>query len=203
MRGFSSAVLSLAAMTLSSLTTYLTFFDSRYTLTQAVADVTVSQQGGGYSSGDRREVTYRFFPQVDLILSNRGTRPIVVSDMEIFESASSEACEETDKTLFMQEFEPIIVEPGRLVQTAVDTSLENIDGESIGGAPIVLEPVSNLYCLKWTLFDPNGRRHEPIAKVFSIDIGFLPPEPGEYSPETDVTLDFPKQPERLLSRGLF
>ncbi|MEO0883769.1 MAG: hypothetical protein AAFY34_13715 [Pseudomonadota bacterium] len=203
MRGFSSAVLSLAAMALSSLTTYLTFFDSRYTLTLAVADVAVSQQGGGFSSGDTREVSYRFFPRLELILSNRGTRPIVVSDLEIFESASPERCEVTDTTLFMQEFQPIIVEPGTVSPAAIETSLENIEGSSVGGAPIQIGPVSNLYCLKWTLFDPNGRRHEPFAAAFKIDIGFLPPEPGEYAPETDVSVDFPKQPERLLSRGLF
>ncbi|MEM6412260.1 MAG: hypothetical protein AAF683_12070 [Pseudomonadota bacterium] len=203
MRGFSSAVLSLAAMSLSSLTTYLTFFDSRYTLTQAIADVSISQQGGGYSSGDVREVTYRFFPRIDLILSNRGTRPIVVSDMEIFESASRDQCELTEETLFMQEFTPIIIEPGTLSQTSVETSLKNVEGQSTGGAPIVLDPISRLYCLKWTLFDPNGERHEPMAEAFSINIDFLPPEPGEYSPETDVTVDFPRRPERLLSRDFF
>ncbi|MEO1476721.1 MAG: hypothetical protein AAFS13_10105 [Pseudomonadota bacterium] len=203
MRGLSSAVLSLAAMALSSLTTYLTFFDARYTLTQAIADVSVSQQGGGFSNGDRREVTYRFFPRVEIILSNRGTRPIVISDLEIFESASEERCEMTDKKLFMQEFQPIIIEPGTVSPTAIETSLDNVEGSARDGEVITMEPISNLYCLKWTLFDPNGRRHEPLSTAFAIDIGFLPPEPGEYSPETDVTLDYPKEPDRLLTRGMF
>ncbi|MEM9667798.1 MAG: hypothetical protein AAF950_02660 [Pseudomonadota bacterium] len=203
MRGFSSAVLSLAAMTLSSLTTYLTFFDARYTLTQAVAEVTVSQQGGGYSDGERQEATYRFFPRLELILSNRGTRPIVVSNLEIFQSASTERCELTDTKLYMPEFQPIIVEPGTVSPTAIETSLGNIEGSSMAGAPIVIDPVSDLYCLKWTLFDPNGKRHEPLAEAFFIDISFTEPEPDDYRPEPNVDLDYPKEPRQLLSRGLF
>ena len=58
MRNISSTVLSLAAMVLSSLTTYLTFFDSRYTLTAAVAQVS-SQTNRGYSSGNgQRSISF-------------------------------------------------------------------------------------------------------------------------------------------------
>ena len=58
MRNISSAVLSLAAMALSSLTTYLSFFDARYTLTAAVADVDGQTQRGSSSGNGRWSVDF-------------------------------------------------------------------------------------------------------------------------------------------------
>ena len=203
MRGFSSAVLSLAAMALSSLTTYLTFFDSRYTLTQAMADVSVQIQSGGSAYDGQAQAFFRYFPTLDLILSNRGTRPIVISDVDVYQSASDRKCEPTGEALFKQAFEPQIVEPGTVQALSLEVSLPNIERTSENGAPFDLTGSSEMWCLKWTLFDPNGRRHEPLAEAFSMDISFTAPEGDDRYPSTDIELDFPRQPERLLSRGLF
>ena len=79
MRNISSTVLSLAAMVLSSLTTYLTFFDARYTLTAVVADTKGQVSTSSGSSGEKRSVNYGFWIDNSIVMSNRGTRAIVTS----------------------------------------------------------------------------------------------------------------------------
>ena len=61
MRNISSSALALMALALSSLTTYLTFFDARYALTAAVANVSASVQTGFSSSEAGSSVSYRTF----------------------------------------------------------------------------------------------------------------------------------------------
>ncbi|MEL6323146.1 MAG: hypothetical protein AAFQ84_02825 [Pseudomonadota bacterium] len=203
MRGFSSAVLSLAAMGLSTVTTYLTFFDARYTLTQAIADVPIQlQSGGGYSDGEA-DAYFRFFPTFDLILSNRGTRPVVVSDLEIYRSAAMDQCELTGEPMYMQDFQPVIVEPGTVSPFSVEVSLPNLERSARDGEAFDLSGEEALYCFQWTLFDPNGRRHEPIAEALTVRYTLLPPPEGERYPDITVEKDFPRRPERLISRGFF
>lgn len=95
MRNISSTVLALSAMALSSMTTYLTFFDARYTLTAAIADVK-GQVNRGFSSSsnsDTKSVNYRFYIDTSLVLSNRGTRSLVVSDVSVVRSSNPNKCE--------------------------------------------------------------------------------------------------------------
>ncbi|MEL7371195.1 MAG: hypothetical protein AAFN74_19900, partial [Myxococcota bacterium] len=96
MRGLSSSVLSVAAMGLSSLTTYLTFFDASYTLTVANADVPIQVQSGSSSSGGKKSAYYRFFPKPSVILSNRGKLALVVSDVRLHRSTDVSSCKIAD-----------------------------------------------------------------------------------------------------------
>ncbi|MEL7130736.1 MAG: hypothetical protein AAGK23_14440, partial [Pseudomonadota bacterium] len=157
MRGISNAVLSLTAMALSSLTTYLTFFDARYTLTEAIADVTIQVQSGGSSSGDRIEGYYRYFPTFNIILSNRGTRPIVISDLDMLRVEQDGSCADAvaDEKIFVPTFETIIVEPGTVRPFKLETALPSIDRDTTVGIPFDLTGETAKWCFEWTLFDPN------------------------------------------------
>ncbi len=205
MRGISSAVLSLTAMALSSLTTYLTFFDARYTLTQAVATVSVQVQSGGSSSGGVASAYYRYFLTPQIILSNRGTRPLVLSNVELVPSSNVERCapDEDAETPPMRRLDAVIVEPGTVQQLALDVELPAISAEAKPGRDFDLPESDALWCLKWTIFDPNGERREPVTPAFRAKLTFAPPEPDDRYPDAEIDLDYPKEPTRLVSRGWF
>lgn len=204
MRGFSSGVLSLAAMALSSLTTYLTFFDARYTMTTAIADASVQVQSGGSVSDGITSAYYRFYPNLNVILSNRGTRSLVLSRVDLVRSSDAETCTAVeDDGIFTPSREPVIIEPGTVQQVPMEFSLANVDAEVETGEPFMLEGNTTLYCLKWTIFDPNGRRREPLTEAMTITTDYEAPSGDDYYPDISVQVDFPKRPTRIVSRGLF
>lgn len=208
MRNISSAVLSLAAMSLSSLTTYLTFFDARYTLTQAVAEVPTNIQGGGGTNSDgTRSASYRIYPEPRIILSNRGTRALVLSSVEAVVSSDPEKCVpmdlEGDDAPYTRKIEPVIVEPSSVQQIALELGLAGFNSEAAPGEDFDFENTVQLWCLKWVVFDPNGERREPLTPLLTLDVTFSPPEEGESYPDINVEVDHPKEPSRLVTRGLY
>lgn len=208
--------MALAAMVLSSMTTYLTFFDARYTLTAAIADVK-GQVNRGFSSGsnsDTKTVNYRFYIDTSLVLSNRGTRSLVVSDVSVVRSSSSEKCEVADdeKRVRVQEYsedgsrttyiKPFIVEPGTVGAKMFWMNPEAIDQEIPKEQDFDLPPLQDLWCLEWKVFDPNGKKHENLMPAYMLDLAFELEE-GETTPEGLMKIDAKSGPTELLKRGLF
>lgn len=212
MRGLSSSVLSVTAMGLSSLTTYLTFFDASYTLTMANAAVELSVQSGGGSSGGETTAYFRFFLRPSIILSNRGNLAIVVSDVRLFRSTSLDTCTIADGDRGRRPFTgrndtpatPRVVEPETLEHVTLEFGLEEASTTAKADADGNFDIPSDqgLWCLKWTLFDPNGKRHEPTSPVLTLTRSYEMKE-GEKYPDVNVEKDFPKRPIRLVSRGLY
>ena len=217
MRNISSAVLSLAAMALSSLTTYLSFFDARYTLTSAVADVKGDTNRGSGRRDGKWTVNFRFYAEPTVILSNRGTRALVVSDVDLVESQDVESCKVADDakrhnfTMRNEDgtrynlVEPFIVEPGTVMPVTLSAALNELNLEGVTGqAPDMssLAPRKTLWCMEWTIYDPNGKRHMNMMPGVVSDIFFEIPE-GEDIPDQTYKLDFPKGAVQLLSRGIF
>lgn len=203
MRGISSAVLSLAAMALSSMTTYLTFFDARYTLTVAVANVTAGIQSGGGRDGEGRQTaSYRYWPKATMIFSNRGTRPVVLTDMQLVRSEDLQKCVPEEKA-WDTRIDPMIIEPGTVRDLTVEFELQRIDAVAEAGQEFALEGDTSLWCMQWVVFDPNGQRREPMTPFFTLTRGFeAPAAPGE-RPDATISLDYPQGPETVVSRGLF
>ena len=205
MRSLSTAVLSLIAMALSSMTTYLTFFDARYTLTVAVADAPLQIQTSSSRNNGVTTANYQFYPKPSIILSNRGTRALVLHTVELYRSNSLTACDidgqEAEGVAFG--FEPKIVEPGSVQQLVPEFGLDRLSGESASGQRLVMEPDEALFCIKWVVFDPNGNRREPVSPAFSWTLDFSTYEEGDLYPRADVKIDYPKEPTRLVARGFF
>ena len=216
MRNISSAVLSLAAMSLSTLTTYLTFFDARYTLTAAVAKVS-GQSNRGYGSGNGQwNVNYRFFASPTIVLSNRGTRALVVSEVNFAKSDDMKACKipddaERKSANMMNEaknyasaIEPFIIEPGTVSPLELEIYPEAIEFSGSTDAPrdFDLSTQEALWCLEWVMFDPNGKRHEASLPVMTSSVSFEIEE-DENAPTAIYKLDHPKGAVQLLSRGIF
>ena len=214
MRNISSTILSLAAMVLSSLTTYLTFFDARYTLNAAVADVSGQQNRGYSSNGEQRNVNFRFYVTPTVILSNRGTRALVVSEVSLVKSEQMERCIIGDqaerRTPFLIDvetnrsstIEPYIVEPGAVRAEKMEVSLPDMEWAGALGEEVDLEAEEAQWCFAWVVFDPNGKRHEQYMPAFTSQVTFVTEE-GENYPSANFALDFDKGPTRLLSRGIF
>ncbi len=62
---------------------------------------------------------------------------------------------------------------------------------------------SELWCLRWTVFDPAGKRREPVMPVTMLTWRFSPPPEDQRYPEAEVTIDYPKGPETLVRRGFY
>ena len=208
MRGLSSSVLSVAAMGLSSLTTYLTFFDTSYTLTMANADVRIQIQSGSSSSGGNRSAYYRFYANQGVILSNRGKLALVVSDVRLFRSTESGRCAyPTDKDAFISNADvspkiPVVVEPETLRHIKVQTQIKPVNVKSDAEGKFSIPEDKGLWCLKWTIFDPNGKRHEPISPAFTFERKYVIEDDDNY-PSVKAKKEFPREPIRLVGRGLY
>ncbi|MEO0786240.1 MAG: hypothetical protein AAFY10_11110 [Pseudomonadota bacterium] len=202
MGGFSATAFSVLAVLLSSLTTYLTFFDARYTVSAAVAKVEVQVQTSGGASDGRKNVSYRYFPTASVILSNRGTRPVVISEIDIVRSESIEDCQAGEKTA-VYGFEPLIIEPGTVASFDLEFQLPAITAEGPMETQLDLDEEVALWCAAWVAFDPNGYRREPVTPFVTITRGFTPAADGERYPKASVILDYPRQPETIVSKGLF
>ena len=208
MRSLSSNVLALSAMALSSFTTYLTFFDARYTLTTAMANVTWNVRRSGGSNGEKRTVSYRPVIMPSVIVSNRGTRAIVVTDLSLVRSTSMTECEDSGVAMRPNVYRdaenvvPAVVEPNTVQHMRLEFSLNAVSSEVPIGQPFDLQPTENLWCLKWVVFDPNGRRSEPMVPAMTIARMYAVGE-DDATPESTLDVDFPRKPNVLLSRGLF
>ncbi len=214
MRNISSSVLALAAMVLSSFTTYLTFFDSRYTLTAAVAKVAGQVSRGSGSNNETKSVNYRFYTDTDLVLSNRGTRSLVVSDIHAVKSSNRQKCvaEKDAERIRVQEYtedgrntvwiKPFIVEPGSISARTLWMNPSSIDQEVKSDESFDLTAFSDLWCFEWKIFDPNGKKHENLMPAFELSVEFEEKE-GERSPIANLRLEDHSGPKELLKRGLF
>ncbi|MEL6567526.1 MAG: hypothetical protein AAFQ22_03845 [Pseudomonadota bacterium] len=203
MRGLSSTAMSAFAVILSTFTTYLTFFDARYTVSAAVAKVSVQVQSGGGSINGVQNVAYRYFPTATVILSNRGTRPVVVSEIDIVRSSSLESCEPAEAEVFVTEISPIIVEPGTVTSLDLEIQLPRIAAEGPVDTPLQVDDETALWCAAWVAFDPQGYRREPMTPFFTLTRRFDPAGPGDRYPSPRLELDYPRQPETIVSKGLF
>lgn len=206
MRNLSSVVLSLAAMMLSGLTTYLSFFDVRYTLTAAVASVGSNFQSGFSSTDGGIEATYIAYVRPQLILSNRGTRPVVLTDIALFASSAAETClagegKTADRLQGHDAAPATIVEPNSVREVPLEFQLPKVNAVAADPARLDLKDGTQLWCLRWTIFDHAGRRHEPAIPAFTLTTAYVP-EPGETIPGVEASIDFPKGPQKLVARGL-
>lgn len=196
-------------MGLSSLTTYLTFFDASYTLTAATAEVPVQVQRGGSSSGDQRSAYFRFFAEPTVILSNRGKLALVVSNLRAYRSVHAEECQmkegDSGKTSFAVDGNrpavPRVVEPETLQHLKLSFGLDNIEANISADETFAIPDDQQLWCLRWTIFDPNGTRHEVDTPLVTLDRTFATVENERY-PIVEVDKDFPRGPRRLVSRSL-
>lgn len=198
MNGGFSLAMSIGAVIASVCTTYLSFFDERYTLTATIADVSGLVQTGSYRSGDGpREVNFRVFFTPTFILSNRGTRPLVLTNVALSLSGDPETCQAAEEvTQPFGEQKPLIMEPG----SVSDLSFE------FGRAPLTndFETRSELWCLQFTLIDHRGHRISPLLKAVEVDYTVTPvvKDGEEQTPELGVAIDFPRKPVTVAQSGL-
>lgn len=210
MEGSSSNVMAVLAMGLSSLTTYLTFFDTSYVLTAANANVVVQVQSGGGTNNGVSSASFNFFVRPSLIMSNRGKLAIVVSDVSLFRSTDREICRAADGDEGVSAFRPrggggsmpMIIEPETLKHLELEFGLEPVRATAGDGASFDIPADDGLWCLKWTVFDPNGQRKEVSSPVLTMKTTYMNVDDRRY-PKVKIDKDFPKGPLRLIERSLF
>ena len=206
MNNITTAILSLLAMLLSSVTTYLTFFDNRYTLTAAIAGVDGQIQSGGGSSGEGvYSLTFRPFATPSIILSNHGTRALVVTSVTLVPSVSHEVCEVAADASSREpttRMKPMLVEAGSIQEVSLEFLLHETNAEKTPTQNYQIKDTDSSWCLKWVIFDPDGQRHEPTMLALRETTHFKPQPDGIYY-DTEYKLDHPKAAAQLLSDGLF
>jgi hypothetical protein len=206
MNNVSNTILSLAAMIVSTITTYLTFFDARYTLTAAVAGVEGQIQSSGGSGGEGiYSILFRPFVTPSIILSNHGTRALVVTNVELVKSTSHEICEVSADAMARSpttRMKPMLVEAGSIQEVSLEFGLPETTAEKTPAQPYQIADTDSSWCLRWVLFDPDGKRHEPTMLALRETTKFSP-EPGSEYYKADYKLDHPKGAAQLLKDGMF
>ena len=179
-----SLLVATTAMGVSMVTTYFTLFDQRYTLTAAMSKASIHRQSGSSSSEGRVSASYRFFPTIEFVLSNRGSRPLVLTEAGIVRSDNLETCEGEGEIRrpFRDEPGTVVMEPDTVRVVSFETNLPAIDVEDTG-AGFDVKADEALWCVALTVFDHNGERLTPLFPAFTTKMDFRPPSEDERVPE--------------------
>lgn len=199
MSNASTLLVSILAFAMSAVTTFLTYFDTRYQVTAAVVDVAGGRQSGGSSSDGEISTFVRYYATPTFLLSNRGARPMVFTDVELVKSTSLETCEASDVASrpFGDGLERTIIERGELRTFDVEFAL-GVD-EHDGAAAVAARPDrEELWCLRLTLFDQRGERREPMFPAVRASMAFSPPTADDRYGDVALGLDFPPAPVRII-----
>lgn len=202
MRGFISFLLSILAIVVSSFTTYIQFLNERYTLSASIVDVNASVQRGSFSSGGTSTVTFRYFLEPAIILSNRGTRSLVITGARLVRSEDPEQCALGEDVYAPYAApETTVLQSDTVEMLQYSFGLENIEVDYTRG--FSLENFTTLWCLQVTAFDHRGRRLEPLFTLADIETRFAGPSAEDDTPRSGLAVDFPKGPARIASSGFF
>lgn len=190
-----SIVLSVIAMVASSVTTYLSFFDSRYEVTAVVASAPAQIQTSSSRSGDGpRQTTFRVYYAPTLILSNQGTRPVVVTEAALFRSTDPEGCVEGDvRVVAYGENEPFIFEPNAVRHMKLEF-----------GPPAMTDDFEKRienWCFGFVMFDTDGQRLERSLPALTASFEVERPEGEDETPALLTVIDFPRGPQTLAAGG--
>ena len=210
MRELSSLFMSMIAVVVSAVTTFLTFFDERYTLTAAIVDVGAGvQRSASYADGKGLDVMYQHYVEPTLILSNRGTRALVLTEVNLARSTRLGACE-IDEVLqpIGSGVEPMIIEPGTVRTLANEYRISRVeahwDARSVpasGADRLNAEHVPETWCTQLVVFDDRGRRMEPLMETLTLERVFTPPDEDDDYPGGTLELEHPVAAAQLLTRG--
>jgi hypothetical protein len=212
MGALSSLFMSIIAVFVSGFTTFLTFFDERYTLTAAIVDVGAgTQQSAGYSDDLGLNVTYQYFVKPMFILSNRGTRSLVLTDIQLVRSSKLHACvasEDLVSPISGSTVDAMIIESDSVQSLRPEYNISRIKAHYDGRpAPASAADTLNAehepetWCLQLVVFDHRGRRSEPLFEAMTVERVFAPMGPDDNYPSGAMEIDHPVAANQLLSKG--
>ncbi|TFH24224.1 MAG: hypothetical protein E4H03_04180 [Myxococcales bacterium] len=204
--------MSLIAVFVSGFTTFLTFFDERYTLTAAIANVgSGTQQSAGYSDDVGLNVTYQNYVKPTFILSNRGTRSLVLTDVNLVRSSKLDACEaSTDvvSPIDADSLGTIILDPDSVQSLTREYRISRITvhydrkpAPASAADSLNAEHEPQTWCLQLIVFDHRGRRMEPLLEAMTMEPTFEPMGPEDDYPTGTMAIEHPIAANQLLSRG--
>ncbi len=205
MNGAMSGLMSVGAIVLSTWTTYMTFFDDRYTLTVAVASVGSSVQTSAYSSSIDNVRETRRAPYVSpvIIASNQGTKSMVFTRVTLLKSTSAETCKIADGTdaafPIKRMDQPEIYSPDSIQTLSFEFALPDVKNE--GGTEPDLSVLSGLWCLQFVVFDHQGKRYEPLLETFRLDPKLVSDDEPDETPGLDLNISYPQGAVELVSKG--
>ena len=211
MRALGSMLMSMIAVLVSGFTTFLTFFDERYTLTSAVVEIRAgTQQGSGYTEDTGLNVTYQHYVTPSFILSNRGTRALVLTDIELVRSGTLDTCESGDEIAapLGPSFEPMIIDADSVHSLAREFNISRVTrnyparrAPASAAERLSAEYEPETWCITLTVFDHRGRRMEPTFEAMTAERIFDPLGPDDAFPRGSLEIEHPIAANQLLSKG--
>ncbi len=205
MNGVMSGFMSVGAIILSTWTTYMTFFDDRYTLTVAMASIGSSVQTSSYSSSIENVRETRRAPYVTpvIIASNQGTKSMVFTRVSLVKSESQETCsagKDAPSAFPLKRIDqPEIYSPDSIQTLSFEFALPDLNTRNDEEPD--LSVLAGLWCMKFVVFDHNGERYEPYLEAFRAKPALVPGEDPEDAPRLDLNLEYAQGPVELVSRG--
>lgn len=198
-----SMIMSAIALVMSAVTTYLNFFYERSDLTATMDRVPMQIQSSGSASDDQVEAQFRYYVTPAFVLTLQGTRPLVVTDVNLIRAANREGCirTETKARRFGGAFETIILEKGAILRLAAEFELES--SKVTSEDKFAITGRSERWCLELTAYDQRGRRVEALMPAFDVDLKFAPPQEDERYPTSTGSVDVCRGPVKLVTRSSF
>lgn len=195
-----NGLMAAIAMVLSTVTTYLSFFDDRALLTSAIDDVRPWARSGGGGSEGSWSYSFRHGVEIDVILSLRGARPLVLTEALLVRVDPGAECAASEVAQAPFQFETRILEPKSLTPLALEFPLPGAEATAATKAGLEFEDRADRWCLQLKLFDVSGAASTPMMRAFDARTTYAR-APGADYPSVSVALDVSPAPAPMFKSG--
>lgn len=195
-----NGMMAVIAMLLSTVTTYLSFFDDRALLTGVIDDVRPWARSGGGGSEGNWSYSFRHGVEIDLILSLRGTRPLVLTEALLVRVPIGADCEGAALAQQPYQFETRILEPKSLTPLALEFPLPGAEATAPSKAALRFDDRADGWCLQLKLFDASGAASTPMMRAFDARTAYVR-EAGEDYPSASIDVDVSPAPAPMFKSG--
>ncbi|MEJ2117414.1 MAG: hypothetical protein P8Y36_05715 [Alphaproteobacteria bacterium] len=138
------------------------------------------------------QATYRVFIKPRIILTHRGTRPVVVTSIALVRPKTADA--EEMRINKIGEETSHVFQPGNVLEVTPEFALPSLHND--------FEQFRERWNLAFTVVDNLGRRSDPQIPLLDVDFRLIPdPKDPEGAPKLSLNLDYQRQPMPVIKSG--
>ncbi len=193
-----ATVISLIALGLSALSTFLAFFYQRTGLTGAVVRAHATTRRSGGFDGETANVQFQQDARIEVLLSNTGTRPLVITAIEAVVGAPN-ASRPGDEPPIQpyEQVASVLLEPKTALVFPIEFRLCTVGLDNVTRTTDIPERRERVWA-RVTVYDHRGRVHQPDLPAFAAKTTYRPGEENDRYPQSDLAIDQVHRPMRLV-----
>lgn len=185
-----SSVISIIALSLSALSTFLTFFYNRTRLTGVVVRGDVSLQRSGGFDGEKASVSFQTFAKIGVLISNHGNRPVTLTSLAL-------VVDDEEPNTGFQPVEPTLLAPNSAQVFTNEYRVSQVSLDDVARDTKIPARTERVWA-QVRLHNHRGKSR--VVKIPALELAttYIPGEGDERYPNADITATPAHRPTRLV-----